>query len=117
MPFVDRDRAGNVVGIYANPQSEEHEWVERAELWTPPAAVPQSVSRFQARAALHLAGLLDEVQALMDDPATDKLAKLAWQDAQDFRRISPTVLGMGAALGWSDAQLDQLFITAAGIEA
>lgn len=117
MAYVDRDTAGNVVGIYANPQREGHEWVESAELWTSPAAVPQNVSRFQARAALYLAGLLDQVQALMDDPATSGLARLAWQDAQEFRRTSPTVVGMGLALGLTDVQLDQLFITAAGIEA
>lgn len=76
-----------------------------------------SVSRFQARAALHLAGLLDQVQALMDNPATDPLARLAWQDAQEFRRSSPTVLSMGAALGMTDPQLDQLFTQAATIQA
>lgn len=75
------------------------------------------VSRFQARAALHLAGLLDTVQALMDDPATDPIARLAWQDAQEFRRTSPTITTLAAALGLTDEQLDDLFTTAAGIDA
>lgn len=79
--------------------------------------VPQSVTRFQARAALHLAGLLPQVEALMSDPATDPLARLAWTDAQEFRRQSPTVLGMAAALGLGTEQLDDLFTTAAGIDA
>jgi len=83
----------------------------------PPPGPPQVVSRFQARAALHLAGLLPQVEALMADPATDTLARLAWTDAQEFRRTSPTLLAMAAALDLSDAQLDQLFVTAAGIEA
>lgn len=85
----------------------------------PPAEpfVPRSVSRFQARAALHLAGLLNQVEALMTDPETDMLARLAWQDAQEFRRHSPTVAAMAAALGLDEAQLDALFTTAAGIEA
>jgi len=83
----------------------------------PPPGPPQVVSRFQARAALHLAGLLPQVEALMADPATDTLARLAWTDAQEFRRTSPTLLAMAAALSLTDAQLDQLFITAAGIEA
>jgi len=82
-----------------------------------PAPVPQAVSRFQARAALHLAGLLDQVNALMADPETPMLARLAWQDAQEFRRQSPTVLAMAAALSLSDEDVDNLFITAAGIEA
>ncbi len=83
----------------------------------PPPGPPQVVSRFQARAALHLAGLLTAVEAMMADPATDALARLAWTDAQEFRRTSPTLLTMASALSLNDAQLDQLFITAAGIEA
>lgn len=79
--------------------------------------IPQSVTRFQARAALHLAGLLESVETLMADPNTDMLAKLAWQDAQEFKRQSPTVLAMSQALGLTDARIDELFITAAGIEA
>ncbi|MCO5213685.1 MAG: hypothetical protein M9936_28635 [Caldilinea sp.] len=83
----------------------------------PPPGPPQVVSRFQARAALHLAGLLTAVEALMADPATDTLARLAWTDAQEFRRTSPTMLAMASALSLTDEQLDQLFVTAAGIEA
>lgn len=83
----------------------------------PAPVVPQVVSRFQARAALHLAGLLDDVEALMAAPGTPALAKLAWADAQEFKRNSPTVLSLSASLGLTEAQLDALFITAAGIEA
>lgn len=82
-----------------------------------PPTVPQVVSRFQARAALHLAGLLPQVDALMADPATDMLARLAWQDAAEFRRTSPVLLAMSAALGLTDAQLDDLFTTAHGVTA
>lgn len=90
-----------------------------AHLNPPPAppAIPQSVTRFQARAALHLAGLLPQVEALMGDVQTDMLARLAWTDAQEFRRQSPTVLAMAGALGLTEQQLDDLFTTAAGIEA
>ena len=86
----------------------------------PPAApppVPQVVSKFQAKAALRGAGLLPQVEALMAAPEADPLAVLAWTDAQEFRRTSPTVLSMGAALGLDDTALDALFTTAAGIEA
>ena len=83
----------------------------------PPKPVPQSVTRFQARAALHLAGLLPRVEALMSDQATDPLARIAWQDAQEFRRQGPTVLVMAQALGLSEQQLDELFTTAASLEA
>lgn len=82
-----------------------------------PVTVPQSVTRFQARAALHLAGHLQQIEVLMSAPEMDMLARLAWQDAQEFRRTSPTVAAMAQALGLTDAQVDQLFITARGIEA
>lgn len=83
----------------------------------PPPGPPQVVSRFQARAALHLAGLLEQVEALMAAPETDALWRLAWADAIEFRRDSPTLVAMAAALSLTDEQLDQLFITAAGLVA
>ena len=75
------------------------------------------VSRFQARAALAGAGMLATVQAMMDDPATPEITRLAWEDAIEFRRMSPTVLGMAVGLGLTDAELDGLFDVAKGIEA
>lgn len=82
-----------------------------------PPAIPQSVSRFQARAALHLAGLLDDVEALMTAPDTPALAKLAWADAQEFERQSPTIAALAGAVGLTEQDIDALFITAAGIKA
>ena len=78
-------------------------------------SVPAVVSKFQAKAALLQAGLLEQTESLMAQ--ADAVARLAWDNAQEFRRNSPTVLAMGAALGLDAAALDQLFITAAGIEA
>lgn len=78
---------------------------------------PQVVSRFQALAALLQAGLLDAVQAWVDDTDTDPLHRLAFTTATEFHRDSPTLAAGAAALGWSDAQLDALFIAAASIKA
>lgn len=80
------------------------------------ASIPQEVTRFQALAALHLAGLLEQVDAIMADPATDMLTVLAWKNAQEFKRTSHMVLNMAQALGLSDEQLDNLFVTASTIE-
>jgi hypothetical protein len=82
-----------------------------------PPRIPQTVSRFQARAALHLAGLLPQVEALMADEATPVLARLAWAEGIEVRRTSPTVLAMAQALGLDEAALDALFTQAAQIEA
>ena len=75
------------------------------------------VSRFQAKAALDGAGLLDTIEAVMAHPETPRLTRLAWADAQEFRRLSPTVESMAAVLSLSAQQLDDLFRTAATIEA
>ena len=80
-------------------------------------AVPQTVTRNQAQSARYLTGMLESVEALMTHPDTPMLQRLAWKNALEFKRQSPTVLAMGAALGLTDADIDGLFIAAAGIEA
>ena len=83
----------------------------------PSPVIPQSVTAFQAKAALLQADLLDDVEAMMTDPATPRIVKLAWSEALTFERQSPTVVAMGSALGLDDAALDALFVTASGITA
>jgi hypothetical protein len=98
--------SGEIDPVAPAPAETIDEWRSRAV-----------VSRFQARAALHEAGKLAEVEALMSADTTPVLARLAWQDAQEFRRNSPTVLSMGEALELSPEDLDALFRAAALIEA
>jgi hypothetical protein len=82
-----------------------------------------SATRFQARAALYQTlddedvRLFDKVELIMANPATPTLYRMAWEDALEFRRLSPTVLALGSMLGLSDAQLDELFVLAKTIEA
>ena len=82
-----------------------------------PPQVPQSVTRFQAKAALLGAGLLEQVEVYMALPDTPMVTKLAWTETQDFERGSPTVAGLSALLGLTSEQVDALFITASGITA
>ena len=82
-----------------------------------PAGVPQTVTRFQALAALHLAGKLTAVQAIMAAPETPTLAKLGWENALSFERNSPTLASLAAMLGMTSQDLDDLFTAAAGIAA
>ena len=95
----------------------EADTIRAAELTNPPVAVPQSVTRFKAKAALLNAGLLDAVESLMGNETTPALARLAWKEALEFERSSQTVAAMAAALNLSGSQLDDLFIAAAQIEA
>lgn len=77
--------------------------------------VPQVVSRFQARAALHLAGLLEAAEAAV--ASAGPMAQIAWADAQEFRRDSPTIAALAASIGLTEAQIDDLFREAAQISA
>lgn len=75
------------------------------------------VSPFQAKAALLNAGLLDDVEAIIASPDTDRMVVLAWANALEYKRLSPMVASIASSLGWSDSQLDELFIQAAIITA
>lgn len=77
--------------------------------------VPEVVSRFQARAALHIAGLLVQAEAAV--AAADPLAQMAWADAQEFRRNSPTIAALSVAIGLTAEQVDDLFRSAVQIVA
>lgn len=80
--------------------------------------VPQSVTRRQARQALLLAGLLDNVQPALDaipDATQRRLMQIEWDDSQEFHRNRPALLALAGALGLNSSQIDQLFITAAGL--
>lgn len=84
----------------------------------PPApAIPESVSRHQARLALLGAGLLAQVDTVIDSlPSPQKeAARIDWEDASEFRRDSPLIAQLGPALGLTSAQIDALFVQAAAI--
>ena len=74
-----------------------------------------TVSRFQAMAALLDAGLLSQVNAALADAGP--LAQLAWAEATEFHRNSPTIAGLASGLGLTDTQVDDLFRAAALITA
>lgn len=82
-----------------------------------PEPVPQLVSRFQGRAALLNAGLLDQVETIVADPATDRMVKLAWQDATEFQRDSATLSFLAEQLGLTSDDVDDLFRQAVQIVA
>lgn len=82
---------------------------------TKPALVPPSVTMRQARLALHAAGLLagvDAAIASMQEPAKTAAA-IEWEYASAVERNAGLVPAMAAALGMSEADIDDLFITAA----
>lgn len=75
-----------------------------------------TVTRRQARQALLLAGLLDNVQPAIDsiaDPVQRSMAQIEWDDSQQFERKRPLLISLAAALGLGEEALDNLFIQAA----
>ena len=122
---------GNVVNIAVADAPLEGNWIAAPEGvgigwsfdgtdWTPPAEpegpapTAGTISRFQARAALMNAGLLTQVEQIVAN--ADEITRLAWAEAVEWKRSSPTINSLGAQLGLSEAQMDALFAAAAEIE-
>lgn len=83
-----------------------------------PPGPPTVVTRAQGKAALIQAGLWADVLAYVDaiaDPTEQALARVALDDTTEWRRDSPFLATAAAALGLSETQLDDLFVTAAAI--
>lgn len=72
-----------------------------------------TVSRMQAILALHDAGLLDDIQAIMEQ--ADARTKLAWETATEFSKNSPTIAALWQAMGKTEEELDMLFNAAKSI--
>ena len=84
----------------------------------PPPPVPATVTRFQGRQALRNAGLFDQVELLVNDPATTEEVRTRWEDLTVFERSSPFIAALAPLLDppLSEAEIDALFIAAAQIE-
>ncbi len=79
--------------------------------------VPVAVSMRQARLALLAAGLLQLVNAAIASlPGTEgEAARIEWEYATEVRRDSPLVAALAGPLNLGEAELNQLFISAAGL--
>jgi len=83
----------------------------------PPPPIPTTVTRFQARVALVQAGYFDTINTYIATlPQTD-VKRLAWEDAAEWERASPTLNFLANMLGLSDTDVDDLFILASSISA
>jgi len=92
-------------------------WAYDGASWTapepPPVPVPEEVRQAQARRALLVAGLLDDVEAAVAAASQD--IQIAWEYEPNIRRDSPMIGALAPALGLTDAQIDDLFRAAAAI--
>ena len=83
----------------------------------PTPLVPQEVTMRQARLALLENNLLVNVQPAINSlPEPDKTkAQIEWEYSNALQRNNPFVSTLGAALGLSSQDLDDLFIQAAAL--
>lgn len=117
---IDETQAQAWVALRANAARDGVEMTPSEPI---PVRVPSKVTRRQARQALLLAGLLDDIPvaiAALDDGTpegnqTMRLAQIEWEDSLEFERARPLVVEIGQAIGLNSEQLDALFVTAAGL--
>ena len=95
--------------------NEEETIVETHEEWSlRKRRERMHVTRYQAKAALLEAGLLDQCESIVQ-AANDPQLNIAWQEA-GFIRLSSFVDFVGEQLNLTPEQLDDLFIAASKIK-
>lgn len=83
----------------------------------PPPPIPQSVTRFQALAALSLGGYLPLIRTYIATLGEDDITRLAFENATEWERSSPTLAILAQMLNLTNTQVDDLFIAANAISA
>jgi hypothetical protein len=95
-------------------------WTWAADVFTAPVVVkyvPPEVTMRQARIALHNASLLTSISTAINalsDPAKT-LAGIEWEYSNSLVRSNSFVATLGAALGLTNDQIDDLFIAASQV--
>lgn len=92
--------------------------IDGGDLPALPPRVPREIPNWRCKAVLSQMGLLERVESIMSAlPEPDRtIAQLAWHGDGRVARRGKTVLGLAAVLGLTDAQVDEMFVSAEGIE-
>ena len=83
----------------------------------PPPPIPATVTRFQALAVLAAGGYLGTIRTYINTLDVNNIQRLAWENAVEWERTSPTLNALAAMLNLTDTQVDDLFIAASNISA
>ena len=95
---------------------EEAAWIADRAAQSSVVHIPSSVTRRQARQALLLRGKLALVQPAIDaiqDATQRGLMQIEWDDSLSFDRDRPSLIAIGAAIGYDSLGLDDVFVFAA----
>jgi hypothetical protein len=83
----------------------------------PPPPIPSTVTRFQALAILAAGGYLDTVRTHIATLDANNVQRLAWENAADWERSSPTLNALATMLGLTSTEVDDLFVAASQVSA
>ncbi|MDT8311731.1 MAG: hypothetical protein RQ732_09830, partial [Methylophaga sp.] len=65
---------------------------------------------------LKQSGLFGQINQTVKSLPEDDEVRIAWENAQSFTRVSPTMLAMAQQFNLTESQLDDLFDLAAQVE-
>ena len=68
-----------------------------------------TLTRMAFMLALEDAGLYDQVEAAVNSGQLEKRSKIMWDNASQFERMHPDLVGIATALGYTDQQMDDIF--------
>lgn len=106
-----------ISAVVYNPETSQEEWAVVERMPFVPSRVPKTVSRFQALAVLAAGGYLSTVRTYIATLSEDNITRLAFENATEWERTSPTVNALAQMLGLTDTQVDDLFIAASQVSA
>ena len=106
------DRVKAILG--GDPQAILQMLADGSQMPPIPPRVPREIPNWRAKAILYSMGLLEGVETFFSTlPEPQKtVATLAWNGDAKVERKSSTVLALAGHFGWSEMQLDQMFIAA-----
>lgn len=94
-------------GYEPTTQEEADAWIAAQEQFVDVKPVPTVVTPRQIRRALIVAGLRDAVEQILSK--ADQSSRDDWEYATEVRRDWPLVVQMGAALGKTSEEIDEIF--------
>jgi len=103
------------IEVASAPLSAAATW--NGSSWDEPVVVPQTVTKKQARLALHGAGLLSSVEEYLNglSEPTKTPALITWETASTIDRDDDLTKALISGLALSEESVDALFITAASL--
>ena len=95
---------------YVRPPQVGWTWEKNRLIFKLPDVTPRQIRQAMILAGVSMAQIEAAIDAMPEPNRT--LAKIEWEYSTAFIRANPVVAGVGMMLGWTDEQLDALWITA-----